>query len=261
MKRSSKSHFIYAVLILALGVLACGSSADTPPAAPTTPPQPTAIQELPTPTHSVVKPVLTREGLEGTFNISGTNPDGSSYTGTLNLKLNDSYTSNDVKVDVYDATWGDGSIGTGILIANMLATSFGGGECGAVFYAIDTDFSLAGLWLSLDTKQIGTENATPAQARNSLDGAFQLVGSNPDGSQYQGTLTLIPQGDVWQLVWDIDGSTTDGVGINASDLFAAAYGGQGCGVGLYSATADNSLSGVWAIWGNQNIGTETAIKQ
>jgi hypothetical protein len=265
MIRKSASRVYIAFALLAIAALACGSSSSTPPAAATSAPViPTAAPDLqPTVTHQAtgVKPKLTRESLQGTFDISGTNLDGSAYTGTLNLALNDSYNSNSVKVDVYDATWGDGSTGTGMLLANMLATSFGSGKCGAVFYTINSDMSLDGLWLTVDTKKIGTETITPTDARSSLGGTYQVNGTNPDGSAYTGTFELIQQGDVWQIIWDIAGNTFDGVGITTGDLFAAAYGGDGCGVGLYEATSDNSLSGIWAVWGLQQMGTETAIKR
>src|SRR5260370_30336030 len=67
-------------------------------------------------------------------------------------------------------------------------------------------------------KNAGSVNTstTPATSTNSatppdIAGKYNVVGSNPDGSTYKGTLEVIPHGDVYQFRWSA-GTQYDGVG-------------------------------------------------
>src|SRR5690349_2945081 len=74
---------------------------------------------------------------------------------------------------------------------------------------------------------------TPAAPAPNIAGKYNVVGNNPNGGNYKGTLEVIAHGDVYQFRWNA-GSQYDGVGIQNGDVVAVAYttgsNGQGCGV-------------------------------
>jgi hypothetical protein len=206
--------------------------------------------------------------IEGTYSTNGVAPDEKFYSGKLTIALNSNNTNSSTKQAVYDLAWDNGSKGAGILIqdalaTSFLATSFGGPACGAVFYSIDSGtITLAGTWLKLGTMEIGTELASPTVSRSTLEGDYKVVGYNANGSEYKGILSITRQGmeNVWQLTWNF-GQPYNGIGISLNkSLFAAAYGGEGCGVSVYKVNPDGSLHATWAEWGVNQVGEETAVK-
>ena len=206
----------------------------------------------------------------GIYNINGVAPDGKDYSDKLTITLNSNNTDSSTKQAAYDLAWDNGSIGAGILIkdalgTSFLATSFGGTACGAVFYSIDysvdSSMKLSGTRLELGTKEIGSETASPTASHSTLDGDYNVVGNNANGSKYNGTLSIIRQGNVvWRLTWNV-GQPYIGVGISINkSLFVTAYGGEDCGVSVYKVNADGSLHSIWAVWGVNQVGEETATK-
>ena len=240
-----------AAIVLVLATLACGASPKTP--APS--PQPTAAI-VPTASPEPVSP--SNAGLDGTYSLRGADMNGNSYGGDLTIQVNNSAAQ--VAGVVYDLSWDNGAAGTGILINDILAASYGGASCGAVFYVADDAMMLTGIWITLDTKAMGSEIASPLAASASFAGDYSILGTNADGSGYDGALSIIEQGDVWQLVWNVGSDTYDGIGITSGNVLAAAYGGEGCGVALYSIQPNGDLDGVWGMWGNNNLGTEYAAR-
>jgi hypothetical protein len=65
-----------------------------------------------------------------------------------------------------------------------------------------------------------TINAPIAPA--DIAGKYNIVGSNPDGGSYKGTLEIIPHGDVYQFRWDA-GTQYDGVGVANGNVVAVAF--------------------------------------
>jgi hypothetical protein len=270
------------VLVMGLVVSGCGSSpalSPTPTIMPFPPtPAPTVTQVSvpsdmvtppPTPIPLITEAPVSLKKVEGTYNINGVAPNGKDYSGKLTITLNSYNTGSFAKQAVYDLAWDNGSTGAGILIkdalaTNFLATSFGGPTCGAVFYSVDysvdSNMTLTGPWLKLGTKEIGTEIASSTVSRSTLDGDYNVVGYNANGSEYNGTLSLIRQGNVWQLTWNV-GQSYNGVGISLNkSLFATAYGGEDCGVSVYKVNTDGSLHATWAVSGVNQVGEETATK-
>ncbi len=273
---------IIAVFILLTGLVisGCGSSPAHPtvptmmPVAPT--PAPTARQVSvptdmvtppPTPTPFVTEASVSL-AIGGTYNIKGIAPDGKAYSSKLTITLNSDNPDSSSKQPVYYLAWDNGSAGAGILIkdarlSSFLATSFGGPACGAVFYSIDSGtITLTGTWLKLGSKEIGSEIASPIVLRSTLEGDYNVVGYNADGSEYKGTLSITRQDmeNIWQLAWNV-GQAYDGIGISLNkSLFAAALGGEGCGVSVYKVNNDGSLHSTWAVWAGNQVGEETATK-
>ena len=66
--------------------------------------------------------------------------------------------------------------------------------------------------------------------------------------------------NVWQLAWNV-GQPYNGIGISLNkSLFAATFGGDGCGVSVFEIRNDGSLHATWTVWASNQIGEETATK-
>lgn len=268
------------VLVISLTMSGCGRSstfsptsfASTPTPSMTPVSIPTEITTPPpTSTPSVTKTSETQK-VEGVYAINGIAPDGKTYSGKLTITLNSQNSGGSANQTIYDLTWDNGTTGAGILMKdaqadNFLATSFGGSTCAAVFYSSlystngDTEtLTLKGISLRLGTLELGSEIAL--STRHYLEGDYSVVGYDAKGSQYKGTLSITKKSNsVWQLTWNM-GQPYDGIGISLNkSLFAAVYGGQGCGVSVYKVNTDGSLQATMAIWGINQAGEETAIKQ
>jgi len=207
--------------------------------------------------------------LAGTYTINGTALDGKAYSGKLTITLNSDNSSGSINQAEYGLAWDNGSKGAGILIKDaienrFLAAGFGGSACSAVFYSVfpymdgDTStFTLYGIRMEPGTFYLGHEAASPFVPRPYLDSDYNLVGYNANGSAYKGTLSIAQQGNfVWQLAWNV-GLSTSGIGISLNkSLFAAAFGGEGCGVAVYQVNTDGSLHATWAVWGGVQAGEE-----
>src|SRR5437016_1474246 len=105
-------------------------------------------------------------------------------------------------------------------------------------------------------------NTTSAPAPD-IAGKYNVVGSNPDGGGYKGTLEVIPHGDVYQFRWNA-GTQYDGVGVTNGNVVAVAFAnganGKGCGVVDYEIATDGALRGRWGYWGVNEAGTENATR-
>ena len=97
---------------------------------------------------------------------------------------------------------------------------------------------------------------SPAAAQT-VGGQYQVSGTNPNGSRYQGTATITPSSDsTCRIVWHT-GSTSTGICMLAGKAFAASYvlGGK-VGLVVYELQADGSLKGVWTMADQPGSGTE-----
>ena len=108
-----------------------------------------------------------------------------------------------------------------------------------------------------------TKSSDPPVISPGIAGKYNVVGSNPDGSPYRGTLEIILHGDVYQFRWNA-GTQYDGVGVANGNVVAVAFAngenGKGCGVVDYEITSDGSLDGKWGYWGTNEAGTEKATR-
>jgi hypothetical protein len=211
--------------------------------------------------------------LAGMYTIKGIAPDGKVYSGKLTISLHSDNSSNSMKQAEYNLAWDTGSTGAGILIKDALAdrylaAGFGSSACSAVFYSVysflegtTSTFTLYGIRLEPGTYNLGSETASPILPRPYLEGDYNLIGYNANGNEYSGTLSIAQSGNtIWQLAWN-PGLPTPGIGISLNkSLFAAAYGGEGCGVAVYKVNPDGSLHATWAVWGGAQVGEETATK-
>jgi hypothetical protein len=106
-----------------------------------------------------------------------------------------------------------------------------------------------------------SRSASNTASAPDIAGKYNVVGSNPDGGQYKGTLEVITRGDVYQFRWNA-GTQYDGVQNESIVAVAFANGanGKGCGVVDYDIAGDGSLTGKWGYWGTNEAGTESATR-
>ena len=111
-------------------------------------------------------------------------------------------------------------------------------------------------------KNANTTNPT-ASPPPEIGGKYQVLGSNPNGTTYKGTLEVLPHGDVYQFRWNA-GTQYDGVGVKNGGVVAVAFAngadGKGCGVIDYTISRDGALDGKWGYWGVNESGSESATR-
>jgi len=129
--------------------------------------------------------------------------------------------------------------------------------------------------LGCNKSESGTGSSSPTPATNNtaaspvakpagdIAGSYSIVGTNQDGSAYKGTLDVIKHGDVYQFRWNA-GKPYDGIGVQNGNAVAASFtggsDGKGCGVVSYQILGDGALDGVWGYWGQDDSGTEKAVR-
>lgn len=106
----------------------------------------------PSPPAPMAHPSSPSGGPTGVYYVTGINPSGTPYRGTLTVeRLRDTYT----------LTWQIGSTvieGVGLLQGDILAA---GWDCGVITYRIQEDGSMEGIWALCGEGRTGTERAVP----------------------------------------------------------------------------------------------------
>jgi len=101
--------------------------------------------------------------------------------------------------------------------------------------------------------------AFPAAAQRS--GLYDISGTNPDGSLYNGTMTLTQVGGTsFRLSWQVGTNTIEGVGMVSGLTLAVVFslGENQTAMGMYDLRPSGELSGIWTVIGSQATGTEVA---
>ena len=192
--------------------------------------------------------------IAGKYNVAGTNPNGSTYKGALEVIPHG---------DVYQFRWsaGNQSDGVGVVNGDVVAVAYASGAngkgCGVVDYNINGDGSLDGKWGYWGTDASGTETATRTSG-SGLEGEYDGTGKNPTGTTYKVKITVEPAGNLYHFVWS---NNSDGVGIKQGDNVAVGIGGARCGFVAYEIKSDGTLDGIWGGYGSDKTGTEKATKQ
>ena len=205
-------------------------------------------------TNLTTAPAAPAPNVAGKYNITGSNPNGGNYKGTLEVIAHG---------DVYQFRWNAGAQydGVGIQIGDIVAVAYTTGSngqgCGVVDYDIKEDGALDGKWGYCGTNEAGTESATRTSG-SSLEGEYDATGKNPNGKQYKAHLTVEPAGNLYRFVWS---NNTDGVGIKRGNNIAVGIGGNRCGFVTYQVQSDGTLDGIWGGGGSDKTGTEKATKQ
>ena len=205
-------------------------------------------------TNLTTAPAAPAPNVAGKYNVTGSNPNGGNYKGTLEVIAHG---------DVYQFRWNAGAQydGVGIQIGDIVAVAYTTGSngqgCGVVDYDIKDDGALDGKWGYWGTNEAGTESATRTSG-SSLEGEYDATGKNPNGKQYKAHLTVEPAGNLYRFVWS---NNTDGVGIKRGNNIAVGIGGNRCGFVTYQVQSDGTLDGIWGGSGSDKTGTEKATKE
>ena len=203
---------------------------------------------------SSAKTTVAPPNIAGKYNVTGGNPNGSNYRGTLEVIAHG---------DVYQFRWNAGTQydGVGVQNGNIVAVAFANGAngkgCGVVDYDIQSDGTLDGKWGYWGTNEAGTETVSRTSG-SSLEGEYDGGGKNPDGKQYKVKLTVEPAGNLYHFVWS---NNTEGTGIKRGNNVAVGIGGTRCGFVTYEVQSDGTLDGIWGGGGSDKTGTEKATKQ
>jgi hypothetical protein len=198
-------------------------------------------------------PTVSAAEIAGKYNVVGTNPDGGTYKGTLQILTHG---------DVLQFRWNAGEQydGVGVANGNVVAVAFASGSngkgCGVVDYTIKDDGMLDGKWGYWGVNESGTETATRTSG-SGLVGEYDATGRNPGGKEYKAKLTVEPAVNRYRFSWS---NNTEGLGIKQGDNVAVGIGGARCGFVAYEVKG-GTLEGIWGGYGTEKTGTETATKQ
>ena len=153
--------------------------------------------------------------------------------------------------------------GLALPLGSQLCVAYGAGDVSAIIYKISQDGALKGRWAYSNfsaNDRDGLENVVSGDGAGKIEGVHAVKGLNPDGTSYQGTLTISKTGETYQLQWEILGRLIKGVAIKVDDaLFAAsAYEGS---FGVVSYRFEGSRAqGVWTTGGESKLGSENLAK-
>jgi len=115
----------------------------------------------------------------------------------------------------------------------------------------------------MPTNSNSTSSTNSTAPTPDIAGKYNVLGSNPGGTIYKGTLEVIKRGDVYQFRWNAS-EQYDGVGVANGNIVAVAFAsganGKGCGVIDYAIQSDGTLDGKWGYWGVNEAGSERATR-
>lgn len=192
--------------------------------------------------------------IAGQYNVVGTNPNGSPYRGTVEVIRQGA---------VYQFRWKAGPQydGVGVVNGNVIAVAFTEGAdgkgCGVVDYTIAADGTLDGKWGYWGQNDSGTETAKRTSG-SGLVGEYEANGTNPDGKQYKGHLSVASEGGGYKFTWS---NGSEGFGIKQGENVAVGIGGRRCAFVSYQVKPDGTLEGIWGGYGSSQTGTEKATKR
>jgi len=188
--------------------------------------------------------------LEGSYDVAGTNPDGSTYEATIDVAASG---------EAYTWNWNGGEYkGVGLKEGNIVTVAWGSDACYAVSYTIGDDGVLTGKWTDMSISGIGADVATPADPSqmNGIEGLYNAAGKNPDGSEYGCSLQVTKKADgVYEWFWFNCGEYT-GIGIQKGNVVSVSYGASECSAISYEIQEDGNLKATWGYVGQSELGSE-----
>jgi hypothetical protein len=179
---------------------------------------------------------------------------GKSYTGTVTITPTDKF---------YKLDWHVGNIsysGLGFFENGHLFAGWGSGPSyGLVVYDIASNGSLNGKWVFNGGNYIGIEKSATGALKGDRS-RFSVVGTNPDGTNYTGQLTVEKKGQTYQLSWTVADRTFPGVGIRVGNQLVVGWGlVHDIGVISYDVSGDRAV-GRWALPAGSTLGSETIVR-
>jgi len=213
-----------------------------------------------------------RLDFSGTYNVRGTNPDGTTYAGTMIISAyGDGYR--------VTQTYSDGTVfrGIGNDMGIYLTVAYLSGNLPSIsIYKVTQPNMLEGFWQDYDNQKEGSETAVvlaggsfpvspsvTGSARFDYSGTYSVQGTNPDGTSYTGTMLVATFGDGYRVTQTYsDGTVWRGVGNDIANYFVVAYQtNDGPSVQIYQRDRSGTLAGYWQNYSNLREGTETAVRR
>lgn len=211
----------------------------------------------------------TRFDFSGGYTVSGVNPDGTKYAGDMQVTpFGDGYH--------VTQTYSDGSIYKGVgndVGGPVLAVSFlSNGLPSVAIYQITSSSSLEGYWQDYGSTKEGQETALLTRgalatgriattARYDYSGSYSVAGTEPDGSQYQGSMVLSAFGDGYRVTFVSGRNTWRGVANDIGQYLAISYeAGAIPSINIFARGDGNTLRGYWQDYDNTKEGTEIATR-
>lgn len=152
--------------------------------------------------------------------------------------------------------------GLALPLGSQLGVAYGAKDVSVIVYKVSPDGALKGRWAYSNfsaNDRDGLENVASGEG-GTIEGVHAVKGLNPDGTSYQGTLTISKTGQTYQLQWEILGRSIKGVAIKVDDVLFAASAYEGS-FGVVSYTFEGSeAKGLWTTTGASKLGTETLGK-
>src|ERR1700690_2281567 len=86
-------------------------------------------------------------------------------------------------------------------------------------------------------------------AAGDVGGTYDVFGSNTDGTDYKGTVSIeVTTENTCRITWKTGSSTSSGICMRNGDAFSAAYELNGkVGLVIYEIQKDGSMIGNWTI--------------
>lgn len=205
---------------------------------------------------NIPKPV--EKDIAGEYLATGTGPDTNvEYKSDLSIKKHG---------EVFRFSWTSGGKaydGVGVVNGDSAAVSYADGPngkgCGVVLYQIKDDGSLQGRigYWGVDKAEVETARRT---AGDGLEGSYSIKGTNPEGKDYAGKLTVTKRGEGYSFKWEA-GNSFEGFGIRGGNMIAVGFGGKQCAFVGYDIKEDGTLDGKWGNAESKTFGTEVAKKK
>jgi hypothetical protein len=100
-------------------------------------------------------------------------------------------------------------------------------------------------------------------AEGDVGGSYDVLGKNPDGSEYKGTAVIeVTTENTCRITWQTGGSSSSGICMRNGNAFAAGYAlGEKVGLVIYEMKGDGSMVGVWTIADQAGVGSEVLTPQ
>jgi hypothetical protein len=116
------------------------------------------------------------------------------------------------------------------------------------------------LWVAIIASSAALQDH-PVDVPVNVSGRYKVLGTNPNGDRYTGSLEILTHGNVYEFRWNA-GRQYNGIGVKNGKVLAVSFAngsdGSGCGVVDYRILSDGTLDGVWGNWGTNASGTERA---
>ncbi len=190
-------------------------------------------------------------GIEGNYTVKGVDVQGENYVGKMTITA---------AGPVFRLLYKDTKTyrGMGIQRGNNLFAAWGPSDkCMVSALEVKPDGNMDGPWGDLVNPKLGTEKwQRQSGAPNTVLGTYAIDGVDQEGNAYPAVGTIIARGNLFKVTVKSGGETFLGVGVRHGNYLSISYGGNKCGVTAYSIRPDNSMTGVYAEYGANKVGTE-----